>query len=429
MMKKLCALLLALTLCLSCAAAETTWEIWLHNWNLVPCGDGSYMLHLLMGKDGGALQIDNASVIFFDAEGANIPVQSVTLDSSPLTQLPEGEHYFPLTLRVVPQEGAEIADVRLSEVQASLPETTPELPQSATPGHFMMKTDNGDEMTAFITAFAGEDATRYVGFAFVFDQEGNYLGNVALPRGRAQYVEGEQMLQALSESVGWTQVQLLRAGFSRENPDCVLFSHISMSGLPQGVAPGSAYIYIYGYQETPSNTLEITGFTLEAGEGSFRIEALAQNMSDRTVRLEEVTYVMLQDEAGEVRTCEAVTLDAPYRTVEPGQTLPFVLTGALEEGFVPVACGFDTGCAAVDAPDHEQLTGGSLPEGADVSDVIAVTICMDTRTGRLYGVEWTQPGQVTLAQGRLTAPLGELVDAAPEGARVLQTFCRLLPAE
>lgn len=431
MMKRICALLaLLLTLCASCAGAEMSGEIWMQEWRLVPQEDGSYLLHMVLGKDGAPVEIGPSTVVFFDAEGVNIPVQSVEMISSPLTTLPEGVHYFPMTVRVVPEEDAEIADVRVTDMQTAWPEEPLPVMCNGNPGHFMMKTDEGDMMVAFMTAFAGEDASAYVGYAFVYDREGNYLGNVELPRGRALFVPGDEMLSALAQNVGWSEVQLLRAGFpSRFEEDCVLFAGVPMSGLPRGVAPGMAYVYIYGWETTPARVLEITGFTIRTGEGAFRIEALATNMSGESVRLEGVSYVMLQDEAGQVRTCEAVTVEAPFRTVAPGESLPFVLTGALEEGFVPVACGFDTVCEPVDAPDHELLDDGSVPEGTQVEDVIAVTVCTDRRTGELYGVEWTQPGQVILAQGRLSAPEGDLVDEAPEGARFRQTFHRLIPAE
>lgn len=345
-MTTLWAALLALGMLLSGAAMAEQEEIWVQDGRLMTREDGVVLLHLMIGKTGPALQLDNVSVVFLDASGATAPMAQVGLHSAAVMTLPEGEVYFPVTLAALPEAGAEeIVGFRVTGLYTSepAPGSIAQIRQAG--GVFLMKGPAQDELTAFAQAWAGEDPSVYGGYAFIFDREGAYLGNVCLPQGGGAVVAGGEMLSALARAVRWEESALLEAGFPRNAPDCVLFGAIPMSDLPRDVAPGGAAAYVCAIPPAQTQTLAIVDFTLEAAQGRFVIHAVACNQSSGTVRLTGVPYVALHDEQGRVVICTDLTLSAAQTRYAPGETQSFILEGALEEGFVPVACAFVTECA------------------------------------------------------------------------------------
>lgn len=429
MLKKCLMMLLTLALLLPYAALAEQGEVWVCDARLDQRGDGSVLLHLLLAKDGAAVQLDDVGVVFLNEAGETVQMTSVALHAAPIMALPEGEHFFPVTLAAVPAKGATVADFRITGLYTSRPDGP--LPQTTTgmPGYFLMQGPECDELTAYTDAFAGTEAFDYVGFSFVYDREGRYMGNVILPRGSASFVAGERLLPELAAVLRWEERMLLDAGFPGENPDSILFARVPMSDLPQGVTPGSAYTCIYAIPQQETWTLRIVGFTLEAEAGRFTIHALAQNATDSHVRLEDVPYVAMYDAAGNVRLCREVTMEAPFRVAEPGGITPFILTGALEEGFVPEGCGFETVCEPVDGPDHVPLTSLSAAEAGGAQDCIALLVCTDAKSGSLIGLAWTQPGEAEVVDGQLVFPELPLMQSAPDGAALVETFFRLLPRE
>ena len=344
MLKKLLTALLALMVGLTCLACAEEEQIWLQEGSLAETEDGAVLLHLMLGKQGGPVRLDDVGVAFLSGEGQPVRMEAVSLVSA-VTVLPEGEVFFPVTLRAMPAQGEpSVAEFRVTGLYTSVPEPGEAPRMAPADGFFLMKGPETDEVTAFTDAWAGEDPSVYSGYAFVYDRVGHYLGNVFLPQGSGGFVAGEDMLAALARALRWEEKTLMQAGFPANAPDCILFGGIPMTDLPEGAVPGGAEVFVCAVPETETRTLSIVDFTLEAADGAFTIRATALNASDETVRLTGVPYVAMHDEGGNVRLCTEVTLLADDAVFAPGATGSFTLTGKVEEGFVPVACAFVTEC-------------------------------------------------------------------------------------
>lgn len=345
MLKKLLTALLALIVGmtgLACAQEEAS--IWLQDGSLAETEDGAVLLHLMLGKQGGPVRLDDVGVAFLSGEGQPVRMEAVSLLAA-ITVLPEGEVFFPATLRATPAQGEPpVVEFCVTGLYTSVPEPGETPRMAPADGFFLMKGPETDEVTAFTDAWAGEDPSVYSGYAFIYDRAGRYLGNVFLPQGSGGFVAGERMLATLARALRWEEKTLLQAGFPANAPDCILFGGIPMTGLPEGAVPGGAEVFVCAAPETETRTLSIVGFTLEAADGVFTIRATALNASDETVRLTGVPYVAMHDEGGNVRLCTEVTLLADDAVFAPGATGSFTLTGTVEEGFVPVACAFVTEC-------------------------------------------------------------------------------------
>lgn len=345
MLKKLLTALMALMMGLTCLACAEEESIWLQDGSLAETEDGAVLLHLMLGKQGGPVRLDDVGVAFLSGEGQPVRMDAVALVSA-VTVLPEGEAFFPVTIRATPAQGEpSVAEFRVTGLYTSVPEPGEAPRMAQADGFFLMKGPETDEVTAFTDAWAGEDPSVYSGYAFIYDRAGRYLGNVFLPQGSGGFVAGERMLATLARALRWEEETLMQAGFPANAPDCILFGGIPMTGLPEGVVPGGAEVFVCAAQETETQTLSIVDFTLEAADGAFTIRATALNTSGETVRLTGVPYVAMHDEGGNVRLCTEVTLLADDAFYAPGATGSFTLTGTVEEGFVPVACAFVTECA------------------------------------------------------------------------------------
>ncbi len=346
MLKKLLTALVALMMGLTCLACAEEESIWLQEGSLAETEDGAVLLHLMLGKQGGPVRLDDVGVAFLSGEGQPVRMDAVALVSA-VTVLPEGEVFFPVTIRATPAQGEpSVAEFRVTGLYTSVPEPGEAPRMAQADGFFLMKGPETDEVTAFTDAWAGEDPSVYSGYAFIYDRAGRYLGNVFLPQGSGGFVAGERMLATLARALRWEEKTLMQAGFPANAPDCILFGGIPMTGLPEGAVPGGAEVFVCAAQETETQTktLSIVDFTLEAADGAFTIRATALNTSDETVRLTGVPYVAMHDEGGNVRLCTEVTLLADDAVYAPGATGSFTLTGTVEEGFVPVACAFVTEC-------------------------------------------------------------------------------------
>lgn len=429
-MKKCLWMLIVLLALLPVLGAAEEGTLWLEDSRLFTREDGTVMLHLMLGKDGGAFQVDNVGVVFLDESGKTVTMEAVELAAAPLLTLPAGEHWFPVTLSAVPEGGAQVADFRLTGVYTSAAQDTPPERISGMPGYFLMQGPEHDELTAYTDAAASDDVTAYMGYAFVYDRAGAYLGNVALPQGAAVLAEGEALLTTLARVIRWEEDELRSAGFPEDAERSVIFGAIPMTDLQEGDVPGSAYVQIYTLPETAPQTLAIVGFTLDTAEdGTFTINALAQNQTGGYVRFTGVPEVALHDAQDNVRLCSELTLERPFSVLAPGETLPFTIVGRVAAGFDPVACGFRTDAVLAAAPDHEGLTTLACGADADAAAYITCMICMDEATGSLIGFEWTQPGEARIEDGVVILPDMALMETAPEDAVLLQAYYRLLPAE
>ncbi len=422
MMKRMLAVLLCL-LCLALPALAETADISVVEGRVVPREDGSVLLHLLLHKSGPAVQVETVGGVFLDAEGNTVTMDSVRLYAAPMLTLPDGEVDFPVILEGIPAAGAaEVAGFRVEHVATASPQgAMPRLLDDA-PGYFLMKTPQGDEMTVYTFAADGSDPADYVGYAFVYDPQGAYLGNVILPRGGAAFVPGDKMLSTLAPAIHWTEEELLTAGFPTALPDCILYGGVSMDDLPRDVAPGDASIRVWLLPAEEMKTLEVVGFNMVIEGTQFINYAVLRNVSAGFVHLEAVPGAVFYDADNQV--CDEVTLAAPFRVLAPGETLPIILTGTLPEGYKPVACGFPTHAASAAEADHGQITQDWTPEDGDASGVIAVLVCEDGE-GNLLQVGWTSPGEATVADGRIILDESALLEATPDGARVWIAWYRV----
>lgn len=348
MMKRLTALLLAALMCLGCLAGMAEEEcIRVAKCSYVPQDDGTALLHLVLSKTGPALTLDNVDVEFYDASGAVVRGVGVSLCGAATLTLPEGECSIPVTLTVQLPEGVTVAEFSVKGAAAvAAAENDIAYFMEDADGVVLLRGTRGLMMIAFIRAAEGIDPMCYAGYAILYDRDGAYLGNVFLPLGSGVYVAKNGMLDALTRYI--PRSSLLDMGMQENNtPASVLFSNIPIAGLPEGALPAVAKVVICALPPQEKQTLSIVDFNLEAADGRFTIHARAQNTSSVPVVITGVPYVALHDTAGDVRLVQDVTLSGPGKAFEPGEVLEFTLTGALEEGFAPVACGFITECAPV----------------------------------------------------------------------------------
>ena len=344
-MKKILATLLALLLCLAGAALAEEESVWVEESCYVPQADGTALLHLVIGKKGPAMTLEYVDADFYDADGKVIRGVSVTLHSAAMLSLPEGEWTLPVTLKVQPPEGTEIAEYAVKGgVGADAAES--EIPHfiEDADGVFFTRGPEGLKLIAFQKAAEGIDPMYYAGYAVMYDQSGAYIGNVFLPLGSGVYVERHGLLHALERYI--PRDILLDVGMREDNtPASILFTGVPMAGLPEGAIPASGKVVICALPEQTDKELSIVNFDFGAADGRFIIQVSARNDSSQALLLEGIPYVALHDEAGNVRIVEHVTLTGPGKAFEPGETLEFTITGALEEGFDPVACAFTTRCS------------------------------------------------------------------------------------
>lgn len=424
MMKKL----LAVLICLICLAlpALAEEEVSVAEGRIVPQRDGSLLLHLVLHKTGPAIQLDDLRVVFLDAEGNAVPMARVTMHAAPLTMLHGGSCDFPVTLAAVPAKdaaeivGFEVTQIITSPAKGSLPELVDDRP-----GYFILGTPRGGELTVYTSADGSHDAQNFMGFALMYDSTGAYLGNVMLLRGSAFFVPAAEVCSTLAEAVGWTERQLMEAGFPTDTPDSIFFDGVSMNDLPQDVLAGESRIFIFRVPEDGPRALEITAFNPTTQGTTFTNYAVLYNTTDELIRLREVPYVAFYDEDEHAYMCEDVTVMAPFWVLAPGESMPIIMTGTLPEGFVPVACGFVTSGEEALASDHERLADLTAPQDGDVSGCIAVLVCYDERNGSLLEALWTLPGEAAVADGRIVLSEEALVDVSPDGASLHMTFYRV----
>lgn len=344
-MKKILATLLAVLLCLGGAALAEEESVWVEESCYVPQADGTALLHLVIGKKGPAMTLEYVDADFYDADGKVIRGVSVTLHGAAMLSLPEGEWTMPVTLKVQPPEGTEIAEYAVKGgVGADAAES--EIPHfiEDADGVFFMRGPEGLFLIAFQKAAEGIDPMYYAGYAVMYDQSGAYIGNVFLPLGSGVYVERHGLLRVLERYI--PRDMLLDVGLREDNtPASILFTGVPMTGLPEGAIPASGKVVICALPEQTDKELSIVNFDFGAADGRFIIQVSARNDSSQALLLEGIPYVALHDEAGNVRIVEHVTLTGPGKAFEPGETLEFTITGALEEGFDPVACAFTTRCS------------------------------------------------------------------------------------
>lgn len=341
---RMTSLLLALLLCLGGAALAETESLRVEEFRYVPRADGTGLLHLVISKTGLAVTLDGVDADFYDADGAKVEGVSVTLFGAAMLTLPEGEASMPITLLVQPPEGAEIARCIVNGAYGSAAEEG-EIPAfiEDADGVFFLRGSAGLVLFAFHMAVEDIDPMYYTGYAILYDQDDEYLGNVFLPLGSGVYVAENDMLNALSRYIA--RDALLNMGIRESNtPASVLFMGIPMSGLPEGALPAVGKVVVCALPPQEDKALTIVAFEFEAADGQFVIRASAQNTSGAAVLLETVPYVVLQDVSGNVRIVEEVTLTGPGKAFAPGETLEFVLSGLLEDGFDPVGCAFSTRC-------------------------------------------------------------------------------------
>lgn len=347
-MKKIFAIVLAMLLCLGGAALAEEESVWVEESCYVPQEDGTALLHLVIGKSGDAMMLDHVDAVFYDAGGAEIRDVSVSLQGAATLALPAGTGYMAVTLLVELPEGTEVAEYAVMGAAAVSPAQS-DLPVliSEADGVVFTRGPEGLEATVFIEA-AHVDPMYYTGYAILFDREGEYIGNVFLPLGSAAFVAGGDLLDALAQALHQDRGMLVEMGMREDSLDSILFSGVPMSGLPEGAVPAGGQVVICAVPPQEAQTLHIVDFTLDAADGRFVIHASAQNMSDAAVRLTGVPYVALHDEADNVCIVQELTLSGPDKAFAPGEVLEFTLAGEVEEGFVPVACGFITECEPVE---------------------------------------------------------------------------------
>lgn len=436
-MKKLLCALLLIVLCLTAAAAEEPGvRLIIRGYRIEQITETEVRLHLLLLKEGSsAYDMNGLSVVLFDAQENELPVTDTSLLVFPMTSIPAGTHYLPVTLACTLAQPGTAADFSVRSVAgAQTPAAGATLLKSGAPWLGFMK---GEELV--VTAWAPLESGMRAEDCFVslvaVDGEGRYLGNGELPAGSAQHVSGDEIVQMVCDATGWTEAQMATQGFTFGADAYAFFEEVPVPYLPALPSNFIATAYCRVQVQPGMPLVRMVDRIDMRSDGSFTIHGCFECRTDGLWQLVSIdALTLLAEDGGEVSVTD-FSVDTPYCVIDEGQYLPYILTGRVEAGFAAVDFRMIYGVMSAAEADHRSVTGGgltpsvsadglvqlgaSIPVQAGVAaeECFVCVLFLDLENDAYQGAVWTYPGEGWVQDGAIrlplmTAPAGCTLDAA-----------------
>lgn len=441
-MKKCFALLTLVLLLFACAQAEEPLNVSVYAYELENLAGGRVRLSLLLYKEGDpGYCLQDVETVLYDAQGGVLTPEKTEIVLLPLTDIPAGGHMVPVTIEYTFGSPVQAADFDVTRLVGwRTDEAGTEELDSGVP--YLAAIVDGDHVcTAWIPVQEGADPQAYFITAAAVDAQRNYVGNGAFLPGTGVYVPGNRMERAICDDFGLADGTLTDMGFVFEHPAYVLFASAQMPYV--SVIPDSFILTAYTVKpaEPEMPVVRLSDEIYMQTDGSFTVTGLLRSDSSSLWELAEFAYVVLVDESGREIVCEELEYDVPYRVLNSGEYLPYVITGQTEAGFRPVSFSVAYVLSRADASDHRPAGEGSLdlvanaggetvircsmelPEGAAAEDCFAFVMFFDVAADEYIGGVWTYPGEGWLQDGIVCLPDMEPPVEISDALAMIPLFC------
>ena len=215
MKKLLCALMAAaLLLCASSPAVAEELRISLYNYILDQPEEDVVRVQLLLAKLGGVCyEMEDVFIELYNEAGQVVTPVSKEIAICPMQEIPEGDHYVPVTILCTLAEPVSIADFNITGISGMQTESSDVMSLGEGMPYIGGMADGVVNVTSWMPLEGGCGPEDYFAAFIGLDEESHYIGNGELPRGAAQLVSGDEIVSAVCESTGWTQAQLEANGF------------------------------------------------------------------------------------------------------------------------------------------------------------------------------------------------------------------------
>lgn len=355
-MKRMLCLLLVLLL-VPLAYAEDEMSLYLVGRRLIATEEGC-TIHLMLYKENGIQYcIDAPDIALFDEAGQEITPVSSRLEA-PINPVPQGNHYFPMTLYYVLPEGSKAADFQLRGFDGELyAEPAAELLNTDV-GHIVQNGSDGVSLTAWMHR-PDDENSEYYGYmlvCYLYDAEDHYLGNYVLTEAQVStWCSGSSMPSVLEQATGLNEEvqQYYDLSFEPEGFYYV-YENIPVTGLADDDVALSVSIDPYRCK----SPLEPCAYAFESlGNNEWRVYYYLQNMSCEPYYADNIKLLFL-DAEGNNGEYSSISTHYADHTFEAFYLLPYYSQVTLPEGFVPEKLSVITSGMNVEkAPYHAIDTG------------------------------------------------------------------------
>ncbi len=438
MKKLLCALMAAaLLLCASSAAVAEDLRISLYNYILDQPEEDVVRVQLLLAKLGGVCyEMEDVFIELYNEAGQVVTPVSKEIAICPMQEIPEGDHYVPITILCTLAEPVSIADFNITGISGMQTGSSDVMSLGEGMPYIGGMADGVVNVTSWMPLEGGCGPEDYFAAFIGLDAESHYIGNGELPRGAAQLVSGDEIVSAVCESTGWTQAQLEANGFVFGAEEYAFFDRTPMPHLTDIPASFVARFYRVQTEWMASTPISrrLDRIAMEA-DGSFVIHGCFECTWDGLWRLDEIVSLELVAEDGSRLEIADFSFDSPFSVIEKGVFMPYVVRGKAEPGFAATDFRFALSVGFADELDFHTVPGGSIEPSVNADGTVSVSASMPTDAALdpancfvsimfldlandvYQGAVWTYPGEAWVQDGvirvpEMTAPEGCTIEAA-----------------